>query len=1266
METRFDYDPMYRRRTVTSPGGTMVRTLYDARGLLTHTQMGMSEEDLRLVETLEYDIERSQRLGGGDGHLGRRTLHANPARVTEYKRDFRGRVLTERPGIGGKNVPTVFYSGHTQQGQWSKCTISPTGYESHQRAISITRSINARGHAYKVVTAGLKDKFEELLWTQNAGLVVRRKSSDSEAFLQTLFDGRGRQVISYTGLANGSNGGAGPSITKLDGVIVEGMGNTLDPLGNVRETEHWVRITDDGSSSLKRQTYLEHRYDGIGRLRLTRQLKRIFAILADSSDEPVPWDWQIVPISGASYNARGEPHENYEFVQGETYRKHLTTFDDLERPIRIVRNADGGMPRIDAPDANVTTEFDYCPDGPVSVMRVKNHGEEQVTHFNRGVTASSTASGNGVSSAVSCSYWLASVVDPEGGKTSYGYNALGEVANYQDANGTTHTLAFDTLGRLVGDEAASRGANGKAIMSFGYDFRGFMTSADYPGHATVKRDHDLRGNVIHENQTIFGTSGVHPVRYDYQRGRLGRIVYPSGTPLYLLSTAQATKSNNGTAGAPLKDNLKLNRTSELAWDSPTSTPLMKYDFVGLAGASPAECPIVRGGKETLKQTVDPVNALDEYGRAFNTLWKSDLTHDRFSQSTAFLQTGLVARRHSSATLYDFNDFQHDNLNFLKKSDAGPVTVWKPDSVGNAREYHDYLPDDRGNPIYLPEEEGNPVVDQVHQKRKFNRKNQLTGMTTVWGRKWAKPVYDRVGNAIAIPQPNDPTKLFHCQYDAWNRLIEVKDENGKRVAAYDYDALGRRVLKRRYQNGQLAETRFFYYSHDWRLLEEWHQSPSQPMPKAAVQYAWGLRGPDDLVHRRRLHVSPAEQLTPLQDELSSTKVLFDTSGNIKERYYFTPHGRPAVFAPTGDDPLASSQYDWNILFSGYYYDSETGLYHVRRRMYHPTLGTWLQPDPAGYADGPNLYLYGRGSPVTFNDPSGEIPPLLVVGGIWLAIYLSKVAAETVIGTAAEFGVTRVTGQEFHLGSALARNLASAAVGHLIPGLGEARFLTRVGVWTAQIAARSVAEAGVETWMHGTPFSQNLLMTGIGNVGGDLAGRAIGQAFRPATIRGLVPQSGRGARLLSEYRRFRGQGYSPAAARRLTQPYSGVGHHFIHESVLNDLIDAFGEHSWRGRALSWYKDSIFNLYAGRNLNTGRFYEFHARLHGGTSFGVRTAQAFRMLPGEPWRAARVVPLLRPYGKFGYIVYSSPVALKTAVGSGALLAGGAAYALNQSLDDE
>jgi RHS repeat-associated protein len=59
----------------------------------------------------------------------------------------------------------------------------------------------------------------------------------------------------------------------------------------------------------------------------------------------------------------------------------------------------------------------------------------------------------------------------------------------------------------------------------------------------------------------------------------------------------------------------------------------------------------------------------------------------------------------------------------------------------------------------------------------------------------------------------------------------------------------------------------------------------------------------------------------------------------------------------------------VLYAGYRFDAETGLYHVRHRMYHATLGRWIQRDPAGYVDGANLYEYTRGSPVAFRDSFG---------------------------------------------------------------------------------------------------------------------------------------------------------------------------------------------------------------------------------------------------------------------------------------------------------
>ncbi|MFN5496261.1 MAG: RHS repeat-associated core domain-containing protein, partial [bacterium] len=36
---------------------------------------------------------------------------------------------------------------------------------------------------------------------------------------------------------------------------------------------------------------------------------------------------------------------------------------------------------------------------------------------------------------------------------------------------------------------------------------------------------------------------------------------------------------------------------------------------------------------------------------------------------------------------------------------------------------------------------------------------------------------------------------------------------------------------------------------------------------------------------------------------------------------------------------------------------------------PTLGRWLERDPAGYVDGMGLYEYVRGGPIAAVDPSG---------------------------------------------------------------------------------------------------------------------------------------------------------------------------------------------------------------------------------------------------------------------------------------------------------
>ena len=59
----------------------------------------------------------------------------------------------------------------------------------------------------------------------------------------------------------------------------------------------------------------------------------------------------------------------------------------------------------------------------------------------------------------------------------------------------------------------------------------------------------------------------------------------------------------------------------------------------------------------------------------------------------------------------------------------------------------------------------------------------------------------------------------------------------------------------------------------------------------------------------------------------------------------------------------------MLYAGYRFDPESGLYQVRHRHYHPTLGRWVQRDPIGYHDGMGLYQYVASVPTTKSDPLG---------------------------------------------------------------------------------------------------------------------------------------------------------------------------------------------------------------------------------------------------------------------------------------------------------
>ncbi|MGD9789023.1 MAG: hypothetical protein AB7Q00_07955 [Phycisphaerales bacterium] len=590
----------------------------------------------------------------------------------------------------------------------------------------------------------------------------------------------------------------------------------------------------------------------------------------------VPTRSNTVLVSTTTYDTAGRVVETEasgkpDDLSGTTGMKTHYLFDDLGRRIAEIHNYTAGSTTTADRDNDLYTRSTYA-----NGLRTKywvdldgdgtEDSDDQVTIYTYGTTNGGTTG----ESVIASGDLLFKVQYPEssGGSdvVQYAYNAQGQQIWKKDQLGCIIESTFDTGGRetirTATDLGSGSGLNGDVRrVEMSYTDRGQVDTvtqydATSSGNVTdqVQYTYDNWGNITEFEQDVdsaIGSSGrgAFNVQYAYTKAtptngttRLRRtsMTYPGSIQLNYLY---------GTSGA-LND--QISRVYQLEWNASTGTYLAQYEYLGAGQVARTSYPQPNVYTASYRPTAaggtpHEYEYLDRFGRVTHSYWRNAYEISGTITGTHFYDATLEYDRLSNILSTDDNvaygtgagqwaDVRYglDGLGRLTDANEGELSSGSISSPSTRRETwmdgSNLGLSQTGNWLRRKQDlngDGDYTdYGEIDDTGIFNKANEwLTRDTDSNSSVNYTLAHDAAGNLT------DDGKSYKYVYDAFGRLMEVKNQSNTTIEKFRYNGLGFRIMWQydANTNSSLDNSDRYYFCYDerWRVVETYRDQDSSP-------------------------------------------------------------------------------------------------------------------------------------------------------------------------------------------------------------------------------------------------------------------------------------------------------------------------------------------------------------------------------------------------------------------------------------------------------